>query len=362
MDDRLDEHTWNGTPMCRGAWVDAMSSVGLQYRFASSHSGTSTHHSTHAGQSVIVDLDIAWQSASPIVRCGDDEHLFVQVVRSGMRRVEQRGQTMTFGPGDVAVLDPLAWYDASVRERTRMSILRIPRSALRERGLRHRFPVVCCPDRASPDVCAVRDFVLNAASQAGKASEPMLARFGDQCLDLMDVLINDCSGAVSARSTAVTALRAKQLIARHIADPDLSAARIAAELHMSTSSLTRALQANGLSAMRYAWSLRIEHAARRLRADAPHGAIKAIAYQCGFTNHAHFSRAFKARYDMTPREYAASHKTARSEAAQQTQTCGASGLPDVRNELQAPLRGETVETLSAVRDPERLHAMAGNEH
>jgi AraC-like DNA-binding protein len=315
VDDRLDENTWNGTPMCRGAWIDAMSSVGLQYRFDASHSGASTHSSTYAGQSVIVDLDIAWQSASPIVRRGGDEHLFVQIVRSGMRRVEQRGQTMTFGPGDVAVLDPLTWYDASVRERTRMSILRIRRSALRERGLRDRFPVICRPDRASPDVCAVRDFVLNAASQAGKASEPMLARFGDQCLDLMDVLINDRSGPASVRSTEVTVLRAKQLIARHIADPDLSTGRIAAELNMSISSLTRALQASGLSAMRYAWSLRIERAARQLRADAPHGAIKAIAYQCGFTNLAHFSRAFKARYDMTPREYAASHKTARTGAA-----------------------------------------------
>jgi AraC-like DNA-binding protein len=351
VDDRLDENTWNGTPMCRGAWIDAMSSIGLQYRFDSSHhSGASTHNSTHAGQSVIVDLDIAWQSASPITRRGDDEHLFVQIVRSGMRRVEQRGQTMTFGPGDVAVLDPLAWYDASVRERTHLSILRIPRSALRERGLRHRFPVVCCPDHASPDVCAVRDFVLNAASQAGKASEAMLARFGDQCLDLMDVLINDRSGSVAARSTAVTVLRAKQLIARHIADPDLSTARIAAELHISISTLTRALQANGLSAMRYAWSLRIEHAARHLRADASHGAIKAIAYQCGFTNLAHFSRAFKARYDMTPREYAASHKVARTEAAQLTQTRGAPGLPDVPNQLQEPSRGAAVGTLQIARD------------
>jgi AraC-like DNA-binding protein len=83
--------------------------------------------------------------------------------------------------------------------------------------------------------------------------------------------------------------------------------------------LNRILQADGLSVMRYAWSLRIERAAQRLVADASHGTIKRIAFQCGFKNHAHFSRVFKARYGMTPREYAAVHKKVHVVTAKQTQ-------------------------------------------
>jgi AraC-like DNA-binding protein len=45
-------------------------------------------------------------------------------------------------------------------------------------------------------------------------------------------------------------------------------------------------------------------------AGAPQGAIQEIAYRCGFASAAHFSRAFKERYGMTPRAYAANRKTA----------------------------------------------------
>jgi AraC-like DNA-binding protein len=315
VSDPLDENIWNGRRMRRDEWIDVMSSIGLQYRFDSSLAGASMHSSAYAGRSAVVNLDIAWQSVSPILQHGDGDDLFVQVVRSGTRWIEQRGQTVALGPGDVAVLDPLTWYNATVRERTCLSILRIPRSALRDRGLRHRFPVVCCPNPASPDVRAARDFVLYLAAHAGEASNDMLARLGEQCLDLMDVLVCDRSTVGAGRSNALTVLRAKQLISRHIGDHELSPGRIAAELSMSTSSLRRALQAHGLSAMDYASSVRLEHAARRLRDGASHGSIKAISYQCGFKSQAHFCRQFKARYGMTPREYSTSHGTAGDEAA-----------------------------------------------
>src|SRR5262249_33303283 len=143
----------------------------------------------------------------------------------------------------------------------------------RERGLRSSFPVALHPDPASADVCAVRDVLLNLTSQGGKASEGLLARLGGQCIDLFDVLIDSGDEPGSRRADVVTVRRAKQLIARDFGDPDLNVERIADALHMSVSSLTRAFQANGLSTMRYVWSMRLEHAARRLLTDASHGTI-----------------------------------------------------------------------------------------
>jgi AraC family transcriptional activator of tynA and feaB len=55
--------------------------------------------------------------------------------------------------------------------------------------------------------------------------------------------------------------------------------------------------------------LRLAHAARLL-ADAPRSPIGEVAFQCGFANAAHFSHVFKERYEMMPREYAASCKAA----------------------------------------------------
>ncbi|MFC0397270.1 helix-turn-helix domain-containing protein [Paraburkholderia rhizosphaerae] len=319
MFDTNCENIWNGTRMSRAEWIDAMSSVGHQYHFDSPDPGPSIHCGVHTGKITIVNLDIAWQSASPIMRGSHLDNLFLQVVKSGTRCIEQRGQTYKLRPGDVAVVDPLTRYKASVHERTTISIIRIPRSALSDRGLRYRFPVVWCPDPTSPDVRAVRDFVLCLASQADKATGLLLARLGEQCLDLMDVLVNESGRPLMARSPSLIVTRAKQMILRRVCDPNLSPGCIAAALNMSTSSLTRALRANGLSVMRYVWSLRLECAARRLGVGASHGAIKAIAYQCGFPSHSHFSRAFKARYDMTPREYATCNQMARDTEDQDAQ-------------------------------------------
>ncbi|MFC0397938.1 AraC family transcriptional regulator [Paraburkholderia rhizosphaerae] len=311
------DHKWNATPITRHAWINAISKQGWNCKFDASRRGPSTIDMAQAGQTGIVNIDVAWQSVSPVLHRisapWNGDRLIVKVVKSGTLRIEQSGQTATFKPGDVVVLDPQHMFNEFVCEPVRMSALCVPKDALRERGLRHRFPLAFRPDPASADVGAVREFVLNLTSQAGKASDPLLARLAEQCLDLMDVLVSDRGTRASERASVATVLRAKQVIARHIGDRRLSPARIAAELNMSTSSLLRALKAKGLSPMRYAWSLRLEHAARLL-GGAPHGAIQEVAYQCGFESTSHFSRAFKERYGMTPREYAASQHAAAVDA------------------------------------------------
>ncbi|HEY3597110.1 MAG TPA: AraC family transcriptional regulator [Paraburkholderia sp.] len=313
------ENTLNGIPSCRDTWIEAMSKQGLQCWFdAPSPGGGSTFNAMQAGQVCVMSVDVAAQSVSPMTRNATfpiGDYLFVQVMTSGIKSIEQHGQITTFEAGDMLVVDPSAGYSGAVSDATRMSILRIPKSALRERGLRYGFPLVYHLDRMSPDVETVRQFILYLSGQAGKASESLLARLGDQCLDLMDVLVSGRDATRSGDASVAIGLRAKQMIARHIGDPDLSVARIAASLNISPRSLTRTLKAQGLSPMRYAWSLRLQHAARLLadprRSDTQ---IRQIAYECGFADAAHFSRAFKERFGMAPREYAESQRTAPGQA------------------------------------------------
>jgi AraC-like DNA-binding protein len=135
-------------------------------------------------------------------------------------------------------------------------------------------------------------------------SEDLLARLGAQCLDLLDVVINSSPAPKRSRTQIATVFRAKQTILRLLGDPDLNVAQIASAMKVSSSYLTRVLGAEGLTPMRYAWSMRLEHAARLLaNMSKGRGRVKEIAFQCGFTSAAHFSRAFKTRYGMTPREF-----------------------------------------------------------
>jgi AraC-like DNA-binding protein len=68
--------------------------------------------------------------------------------------------------------------------------------------------------------------------------------------------------------------------------------QIADELHVSTSSLIRAFRDRGLSPMRFANSVRLEHASRMLQGPS-RITVQEVAAHCGFTSLAHFSRSFK---------------------------------------------------------------------
>nr|WP_281369824.1 AraC family transcriptional regulator [Paraburkholderia humisilvae] len=292
-----------------------MSRQGLWCRFDSS-GGRSTKYTARAGGTEIAKVDSMWQTVSPFTHAHrwNDEHVYVKIVTGGTYSIKHRGEVMSLRPGEIAVLDPLSGFDESVRESARQSLLYVQRSALRERGLPDRFPLIYRPDLESPDVCALREFVVYLTSQIGNVSDAVLERLGNYCLDLMHALFDGRGRPAPRHTSSTTALRATQVIARRIDDPDLSVASIATELNMSIRTLTRALRANGMSAMRYAWSLRLEHAAQLL-ASEPERAVLEIAYRCGFRDPSHFSREFKKRYDMTPREYAVSREAAREEDA-----------------------------------------------
>jgi AraC-like DNA-binding protein len=56
--------------------------------------------------------------------------------------------------------------------------------------------------------------------------------------------------------------------------------------------------------MRYLWQARLERAGLLLRTRGAHdSSIQEIAWQCGFTTAAHFSRLFKRQYGVSPSDF-----------------------------------------------------------
>ena len=61
------------------------------------------------------------------------------------------------------------------------------------------------------------------------------------------------------------------------------------------------------------WERRLDSAAKRLRDPAcTHVPIGTLAYDCGFSNQAHFSRRFRATYGETPYAYLMSRRIERA--------------------------------------------------
>ncbi|MEV1069999.1 AraC family transcriptional regulator [Streptomyces sp. NPDC050263] len=98
-------------------------------------------------------------------------------------------------------------------------------------------------------------------------------------------------------------LRAKSYIRRHLSDPDLTPAGVAAAHHVSRSYLYRLFQAEGLTVASYIRDQRLEKARRDLADPGLHAVpIHAVAARWGFPRAAEFTRAFRTAYGLPPSE------------------------------------------------------------
>jgi len=98
---------------------------------------------------------------------------------------------------------------------------------------------------------------------------------------------------------------ARQLIEQQLDDPLLAPPALAQQLGVSLRQLYRLFDDDG-GVSRYIQHRRLMRSAEDLRSPhLGHESITQIAYRCGFTDSAHFSRAFKKQFSCTPSEYRA---------------------------------------------------------
>lgn len=93
--------------------------------------------------------------------------------------------------------------------------------------------------------------------------------------------------------------RAYRLARRRMSDPDFGPDGLAAELGMSRSKLFRSFEEYG-GVQRWLLGKRLTASLHAIVRSAGKTKISAIAHQHGFRSEAHFSRAFRKRYEMSP--------------------------------------------------------------
>ncbi len=90
---------------------------------------------------------------------------------------------------------------------------------------------------------------------------------------------------------------AQAYVDRHLADPRLSAAQVAAAVGLSTRHLSRVLAEGGTTFPQHVLARRLEAAHALLQQPtAARLTVAEVAHRCGFASAAHFSGAFAARY------------------------------------------------------------------
>lgn len=129
------------------------------------------------------------------------------------------------------------------------------------------------------------------------------ARVGDTLTRLAITMISSDAEDDDADSCTLRTLRArvKAYIENNLARKDLDIEEIARRMGCSRRYIFRAFQLTDITPSQYIWDLRLERTKERLTTGCFNGgSISEIAFSCGFSSAAHFSRAFRKRYGMSP--------------------------------------------------------------
>ncbi|MFI1734263.1 AraC family transcriptional regulator [Streptomyces acidicola] len=263
---------------------------------------------------------LVWPSASAshvirrtpeLIRSSDPEMINLSLITKGTVGFRMHGPDALYGPFDFRTNDsshPWETVLGTRGEAVDAVTVDVPRARLPlssdeiDRVIGHRLSG---REGVGALLAAFLTTLADNARSFTAADEPrletvlldLLAALFANALDGMDSL-----PAESRRRTL--ALRIQAFIRDHLHDPDLTPAGIAAAHHISTSYLHRLFQDRETTVSGWIRHLRLERAREQLADPArSHVPVHLVAARAGFEHHPVFTRAFRAAYGMSPREY-----------------------------------------------------------
>jgi len=227
---------------------------------------------------------------------------------AGAARASQDGREADLGPGDFALLDSARPYSIAFRARDRFAhlIYQIPRASLDARRLAGGATALRVAAASAPGRLAFPYLRTLAAPGWPPAGEAPGEAFTDIALDLVAGALRAVAGHHDGPPPrgAARIHELKTYALAHLGDPGLSPRSAARASYISVRQLHRLFAREGLSFAAWAREQRL----RRCRDDLAdprlrHLAISGIAERWGYRSQAHFTRAFSARFGVTPREF-----------------------------------------------------------
>ncbi|MGA3401183.1 MAG: helix-turn-helix domain-containing protein [Acetobacteraceae bacterium] len=209
------------------------------------------------------------------------------------------GQDWISNPGDLVVGDADAVSDSRPADRYSHQLWLVPKALLDPHLPALRRPIYTrLSDRNGVD--ALAGSYLDALTRNWDSiSEVTMGSVADTLARLIGIA---CGAVAAEQSDAVRAGRlveAKRYIDRHLADPDLLPASVAASLGISVRTLHALFEPTGTSFARYVLRRRLEECRTALLGN-PRRAVTDIAFAWGFSSLSGFYRAFHAAFGMSP--------------------------------------------------------------
>jgi AraC-like DNA-binding protein len=242
-----------------------------------------------------------------LIRRTGDDFLFVSVLLDGDMVYAQDDRVAELvEPGQFVLYDSARPYTAAFRDDSRQLVVRVPRAELTRR-LPNPGQVTAVTIRADGGVGRLASGLLQSLGRGVEDVDP------DVTQPLLDNVFAVLSAALAAQAgldpdptdhRAVQLQRAYACIRENAGDAELTPARIARAIGVSERYLYALFRSADTSPAKALMDERLARAHAALLHPRPSpGTMESLALSVGFKHAAHFSRAFKERYGLPPRQH-----------------------------------------------------------
>ncbi len=237
--------------------------------------------------------------------CGSDDRWYEMTIQiEGECAFEQDGRELITTPRSMVLYDSRRPYRMRFSGHYRQISLKVPRTALREL-VPHVDRLIAVPvDARSLPGRFILDLACGLCEQPAEIRPALAGRLEAHVMELLaTALIGADTECVSASSLAQVE-RIKAHILARLDDAALSPRSVAAELGISLRRLYELFEAEEQPLARFIQAQRLDRIRRALADPLKRGLpIATIAFDCGFKDFSHFSRAFRRQFGIAPGQY-----------------------------------------------------------
>jgi AraC-like DNA-binding protein len=274
-----------------------------------SHQGLMARQANHrVGEIGLADIsgnDHFVERDALLVEQSPKNSVFVCQIQQGSGFFVQDGRHLLLTQGDLVIYDTRTPFLLGFLTEMHESLVDVPEAAFTRRtGIAaDQLPIKITPD-----------------SQASRMSASLLGRTVSECMtqehsgeqdhlagviyDTLSMLLRtQLDDQRTSATSELSKLLAKRYILQHLVNPELSPAEVAQAIRLSLRQLNRLFHQEGTSPARYIWEQRALRAFEDLHNPMKRVlTVGEIGFACGYSTQAHFSRAMKERFGMTPSE------------------------------------------------------------
>lgn len=243
------------------------------------------------------------------IRAQPSSDVLLSLHLSGPATIVQDDRAAVLKPGDLTLYDATRPYDIILDDHFSMLVFQMPRTLLESRvGHLRRWTARRIDGSRGAGRLASR--YLRAVHEEATALDVRPEAVIAPGLDLVASALSRVPPSTEEESgRGALLIAAKDLIETRLTEDHVTRQQLAAQLNVSVRQLTRLFAEEGTSPGAYLRERRLQAARRCLMHRGDLG-ISEVAHRYAFSDASHFSRCFRERFGMSPRDYRSSHASA----------------------------------------------------